>query len=85
MALQSEKPRTGSHPPQQTLPPEEWYERVSRKASERYQLRGEEPGQDRDDWLAAARVGQQELRLGPPVPEPIREDDDTAEDNRVPP
>jgi hypothetical protein len=67
------------------LTEDEWYQRVSRKASERYPLRGEEPGQDRDDGLATARVGHQELRPGPPVPHPIVETDDRTADDDVRP
>ena len=72
-----------SIPLQLHLTEEEWYQRVSRKAYELYQLRGEEPGHDLDDWLAAERLVQQALRHGPLVPNPILEDDDITEDGDV--
>jgi hypothetical protein len=51
-----------------TIDDEELYERVARKAYELYQERGEEPGHDLDDWLAAERLVKEELLHGP-VPE----------------
>jgi hypothetical protein len=72
-----------SIPLQLHLTEEARYQRVSRNAFELSQLRGEEPGQDRDDGLAAERLVQQELRHGPPVPNSILEDDDITEDDDV--
>lgn len=64
-----------------TLAPDEWYERVSRKAYELYEKRGEEWGHDLDDWLTAERLLQEELRSAPAVPDPILESSD--EDDSV--
>jgi len=50
-----------SIPLQLHLTEEEWYQRVSRKAYELYQLRGEEPGHDLDAWLAAERLARKTL------------------------
>lgn len=62
-----------------------WHQRVSRKAYELYQQRGEELGHTLEDWLTAGRLVQEELRHAPPVPNPLLEDDDIREDNSMPP
>lgn len=67
------------------LTDEEVYERVSRKAYELYQQRGEEPGHDVEDWLTAERLVSEELRHGLPEKEPILEEDDDNEDDGVRP
>jgi hypothetical protein len=85
MASQLQNRRTLSLAARRRTSEDEWYRRVSRKAFELYQQRGEEPGHDIDDWLTAERLVQDELRHGPFVPDPIREDDDLTEDGDVPP
>lgn len=68
-----------------SLSKEEWYKRVTRKAYELYQQRGEEPGHTLDDWLLAERFVQEELHRHPPIPDPILEEETTTTDDRVPP
>ena len=53
---------------------EESYERVARKAYELYQQRGEMHGHDLEDWLAAERLVQKDLRHGPLREEPLMEE-----------
>ncbi|NOT58107.1 MAG: DUF2934 domain-containing protein [Deltaproteobacteria bacterium] len=51
--------------PPLTLSDDELYTRVARKAYELYQARGEEPGDDVEDWLTAERLVKAELLHGP--------------------
>jgi Protein of unknown function (DUF2934) len=85
MAIQRHKQRNAPNPSRLTINNEELYERVARKAYELYQQRGEEPGHEFDDWLTAERLVQEELRHGPPVDEPILEEENDTEGSRVPP
>lgn len=52
-------------PPPLTISDEELYERVTRKAYELYQQRGEEPGHEIEDWVTAERLVHAELQHGP--------------------
>ncbi len=61
-------------PPPLLIKDEELYERVARKAYELYQQRGEVHGHDLDDWLTAERLVREELLHGPPVEEPLLEE-----------
>jgi hypothetical protein len=86
MATRSQGPHSVSaEPPHLALSDEELYERVSRKAYELYQQRGEEPGHDIEDWITAERLVHEELRRGPSVKEPILEENDDNEDAEVQP
>jgi hypothetical protein len=86
MATQSQGHQiANAHPPRFALTDEELYERVSRKAYELYQQRGEEPGHDIEDWLTAERLVHEELCHGPSVEEPILEENDDNEDVEVQP
>lgn len=81
MASQPQHPQGSSIPAQLHLTEEEWYQRVSRKAYELYQQRGEVPGHELDDWLTAERLVQEELCHGPSVPDPILADGDVMSDD----
>jgi hypothetical protein len=85
MAIQRHKQPNAPNPARLTITNEELYERVARKAYELYQQRGEEPGRALDDWLTAERMVQEELRHGPPVKEPILEEEENDEDGLTPP
>jgi hypothetical protein len=86
MATQSQGLYSASAEPLHlALSDEELYERISRKAYELYQQRGEEPGPDIEDWIAAERLGHEELRRGSSVQEPMLEENDDNEDAEVQP
>jgi hypothetical protein len=62
-----------------TTPPlilsdDELYTRVARKAYDLYQQRGEEPGNDLDDWLFSERLVKAELLHGSASEDPPREE-----------
>jgi DUF2934 family protein len=72
MATKSQGPRSASADPSHlALSDEELFERVTRKAYELYQQRGEEPGHDIEDWITAESLVYEELRLAPSANEPI--------------
>ena len=67
METTSKTPRKnslGTEPPL-ILSDDALYTRVARKAYELYEERGEEPGNDLDDWLIAERLVKAELLHGP--------------------
>lgn len=59
--------------PPLTLSDEALYMRVARKAYELYQARGEEPGDDLNDWLTAERLVKEELLHGSEAEEALDE------------
>jgi hypothetical protein len=61
--------------PPLTISDEELYQRVTRKAYELYQQRGEKAGHDLEDWLTAERLVRDELLHGPLAEEPLVEED----------
>ena len=67
------------------LSDKELYERISRKAYELYQQRGEEPGHDIEDWITAERLVHEELRHGLSAKEVIVEENSDDEVDEVPP
>lgn len=85
MATQRHRQHNVPNPVQPTITNEDLSERVSHKAYELYQQRGEEPGHALEDWLTAERLVQEELRHGLSVKDPILDDDLTTADDSVAP
>ena len=61
-------------PPPLTINGDDLYTRVTLKAYDLYQQRGEDPGHDLDDWLIAERLVKAELLHGPASEEPPLEE-----------
>jgi hypothetical protein len=75
----AQRPRRNTPPPSPapslTISDDELYERVARRAYQLYQQRGEEPGNDLADWLAAEQLVKAELLHGPVPEEPLEVED----------
>lgn len=66
-----DRPSSPSPTPPLTISDEELYERVTQRAYQLYQERGEEPGHDLADWFAAEQLVKAELLHGPVPEEPL--------------